>query len=187
MKEIYYRQTKFPAFTLYNDNEIFKQYPFNDKYLISNYGRIYCKRGYLVRQFINRNGYIECKLDRENKLVHRLVLLTFDFNKKYNSLDVNHKDGNKQNNFIKNLEWCTRKENIAHSIRNGLTCVGEQHPNSTHKNSDIHKICKYLEDGKSTKEISILLDIPYDKLFIKFISKIRTRKSWMHISKFYKF
>lgn len=49
MKEIYYRQTKFPAFTLYNDNEIFKQYPFNDKYLISNYGRVYCKRGYLVR------------------------------------------------------------------------------------------------------------------------------------------
>lgn len=48
--------------------------------------------------------------------VHRLVVQTFIPNPN-NLLEVNHKDGNKENNCIDNLEWTTRKDNVLHRFR----------------------------------------------------------------------
>ena len=185
INERYYRHKK-NSFILERKDEVFKVYPFNHTYMISNYGRVYCTRGYLVTPFISRNGYVECKIDEQNMLVHRLVMLTFAFTPKYKDLDGNRIDGVKTNNYIKNLEWCSRKQNIIHSIQSGLTRIGERHPNATHTNDEIKFICKLLEDGKSTKEISEILGIPYSKNLIKFISKIRCGYLWKSISKNYK-
>lgn len=53
--------------------------------------------------------------------IHRLVAITFlDVPDNYQSLDINHIDGNKQNNEITNLEWCSRSENNIHAVKNGL-------------------------------------------------------------------
>ncbi len=64
---------------------------------------------------------IRLKLDDKYKTyyIHRLVAETFvpNVNKKE---FVNHKDGNKHNNNIDNLEWCTRQENEIHAWKNGL-------------------------------------------------------------------
>lgn len=66
------------------------------------------------------NKYYQVFLRKNNKTkvyyVHRLVGEAFIINLN-NCSDINHKDGNTHNNNIKNLEWCTRSENIKHSYR----------------------------------------------------------------------
>jgi hypothetical protein len=68
-------------------------------------------------------GYLHIKLFkngvRKYYSIHRIVALNFIPNPE-NKPQVNHKDGNKSNNTVENLEWVTSKENIIHSIENGL-------------------------------------------------------------------
>lgn len=76
--------------------------------------------------FPTLTGYLEVSLyankERRNFLIHRLVAQTFIPNIK-ELLEVNHIDGNKSNNRVDNLEWCTNVENQQHAIRNGLRKV----------------------------------------------------------------
>lgn len=86
-------------------------------------GVIIGKRGKPLKGHIDRCGYHEVLLSENGKTnqyrVHRLVAETFLPNPS-NLPCVNHKDGNKLNNHISNLEWCTKSENIKHSYKNGL-------------------------------------------------------------------
>lgn len=52
--------------------------------------------------------------------MHRIILKTFKPNNNCSRLDVNHIDGNKSNNNLENLEWCTRSENVIHAFNTGL-------------------------------------------------------------------
>jgi hypothetical protein len=74
--------------------------------------------GYL-RVFLCRNGKVK------THYVHRLVAAAFIGN---DSREVNHKDGNKQNNFVANLEYVTSKQNKEHAIGLGLynAIIGER-------------------------------------------------------------
>lgn len=67
----------------------------------------------------NSNGYQIVTLDGEQLSVHRLTALHFIPNP-YQYPQVNHKDGNKCNNHVDNLEWVSVSENAQHALRTGL-------------------------------------------------------------------
>lgn len=73
---------------------------------------------------IDRCGYREVLLSEngtsKNYLAHRLILSTFSPVPEMDGLYVNHKNGDKTDNRVDNLEWCTRSENTKHSYKNGL-------------------------------------------------------------------
>lgn len=67
----------------------------------------------------NPNGYQIVTLDGKQLSIHRLVASHFLPNP-YEYLEVNHKDGNKSNNHVSNLEWCSREQNTQHALETGL-------------------------------------------------------------------
>lgn len=89
-------------------------------YEVSSYGRVRNKITHKVLSIFdkNRTGYIRVNLYNKGKkkryFIHRLVSEAF-LPKKQGKDFVNHKDGNKQNNKLGNLEWCNRSENMKHS------------------------------------------------------------------------
>jgi len=99
----------------------------------------------LLKQNTNRYGYKMVSLSKDSVLktvsVHRLVGIAFVDNTQ-NKSEINHIDGNKSNNEIHNLEWCTKSENNKHSLKLGLrvTKKGIEHYNSRFKEEDIINI-----------------------------------------------
>lgn len=87
-------------------------------YQVSNFGRVKNKENKIKAQHPQNGGYLIVHLYRygehKAKTVHRLVASAFISNNS-NKSEVNHIDGNKKNNKIKNLEWITPKENQKHS------------------------------------------------------------------------
>lgn len=106
------------------DKEIWKDMKnFKGFYKISNEGQIKNKKNKILKTSINHNGYIVVYLYKDGKKyakkVHRLVAETF-ITKIEGKNQVNHIDGNKRNNNVNNLEWCTQSENIKHAYKNNL-------------------------------------------------------------------
>ena len=104
--------------------EYWRTIPSFPVYSASNYGRIRNEgTGRIMHTFMTPRGYLSLTLRRDNKqvpvAVHRLVAEAF-LGGPHPGLDVNHIDGDKTNNCIENLEWCTREENVRHAVQTGL-------------------------------------------------------------------
>lgn len=82
-------------------------------------GRVFGRRGHELSQWRNASGYAEVKVGRRHIGAHRAVALAWLGNPREAS-DVNHIDGDKTNNAVENLEWCSRSENLRHALDNGL-------------------------------------------------------------------
>lgn len=95
-------------------------------YSVSNLGRVRNDNTFHIRKLTkNNDGYLRTNItDRKNKShkeikVHRAVAELFIPNP-HNYPQVNHIDGNKENNCVTNLEWVTAQKNIQHAIKLNL-------------------------------------------------------------------
>lgn len=100
-------------------------------YEIDTSGNVYSLATNKIKKPYSVNGYLKQSLrDKDHKeskkFVHRLVAEVFIPNPE-GLPEVNHKDCNKSNNSVSNLEWCTRSENLQHAWRHGMKCTGEKH------------------------------------------------------------
>ena len=102
-------------------------------YEVSDHGEVRnTKRGNVLKYRVDKNGYcvISFKQGKKtlNRTIHRFVASSFVRNPKALP-EVNHKDGDKTNNFWKNLEWVTESQNMQHAHDTGLICMptGDNH------------------------------------------------------------
>jgi hypothetical protein len=95
-------------------------------------GKFYSKlTGQQRKNVVNSYGYEQITLSRggvsKTFRAHKLLATAFLDNPcKYT--EINHKDGNKCNNVLSNLEWCSRKQNAEHAVRAGLYPTAERMP-----------------------------------------------------------
>ena len=154
-------------------------------YQISNFGRArsFGKRKMLLVPVETNNGYFRYNLrnmDGSSRyhLIHRIVMIEFNRVEGYESLQVNHKDGNKSNNFIGNLEWCTSSYNIQHAYDNGLKSQyhGDKCSWSTITNEQADQIGYLLTQNLTHKEISNITNCP-----LHIISNISIGVTWKDV------
>lgn len=108
----------------------------NDNYEINEQGEIRRKETkHILKPAKIKNGYLTVVLTKNSKcktyLLHRLVANNFIKNTN-GYKEINHIDGNKLNNNVENLEWCTRSHNLLEAYRTGLK---KQYRNNENKNS----------------------------------------------------
>lgn len=102
-----------------------KEIPGYEPYKISiDDGMIYNPKGMMMKYYINDGGYKTVTLNgygikSKHLLLHRALMLAYRENP-LNKPFCNHIDGNKLNNSLSNLEWCTAKENRIHAVSTGL-------------------------------------------------------------------
>lgn len=109
--------------TIIFNNTEFKQIKDFPNYFISKCGKVLStknRKKIILKTGITKDGYLYVNLCKNKKVklytIHRLVAETFIINQE-NKSQVNHKNGIKTNNNVKNLEWCTQSENTKHSFR----------------------------------------------------------------------
>lgn len=176
--------------------EVFVDIPnFDKRYKISNYGRIksFVKRGAVfhdgrvifaaprIMKPTIRQGYLRVELLSSDKkiTIHKLVGAIFiPNNDPENRKWINHKDGIKQNNYYRNLEWCTKSENIIHAFRTGLNKgpIGEKASGSKLKEYQVKYIKSHLSD-LSNNQLSKMFNVSYHT-----IDDIRYERTWKHIN-----
>ncbi len=116
----------------------------------------------------------------KNTRVHIMLALCWVENDDTeNKLVVNHIDGNKLNNEVSNLEWCTRAQNNQHGGKLPENCGAGLYNASTDEET-IHLVCKRLVEGERPKDLAVELDMSVDV-----IRKIKTGSTWFHIRKLY--
>lgn len=156
-------------------------------YSVSNHGRIRRDKpaerttpGYIIKNSTNTHGYVQACLSKDDisrtHTVHKLVAEAF-IHPRIGNMTINHKDGNKRNNSVNNLEYLSVKDNIHHNMPSGNYLVGEKHYRAKMKESQVLEIRrKYQGTRKSLVELSNEYGVSTHS-----ISAIVYRINWRHI------
>lgn len=157
--------------------EIWRKIEGWERYEVSNYGQVRSlwqngkggshprKSPLLKKSCLSVWGYPEVRLWQDSRSkkfrLHRLVAQAFLTNP-LNKSEVNHKDGNKENNVTFNLEWVTRGENMEHLFRvtKSPTMRGERNGHARLTKHDVNEIKdKWLSGSFRQKDIAEEYDI----------------------------
>lgn len=140
-------------------------------YIITEKGEIINKRnGKKVKPQPNGKGYLRVSIGGKMRFVHRLVAEKYVPNPE-NKPQVNHKDGNKLNNSVENLEWVTNMENRQHAVKNLLHLTGEKCPWSKLTQKDVVFI--RLSKDLTAQELAEKYNVS-----VSTIRAVRQGKSW---------
>jgi hypothetical protein len=156
----------------------FKQIECLPNYEISESCIIRDKRnGRIKSQYIGSTGYYMVSISTKNKTnpyrAHRLLMQTFVPNPN-GYKEVNHIDGNKLNNDLKNLEWCDHKQNMSHAFKAGLANnSGEKNGMAKLRDADIPVIRQFLENGLSQYKIAKMFNVSRSA-----IMNLKNRSKW---------
>lgn len=141
-----------------NTQEIYKTIPGYERYKISNHGNIWSLiRGRQLKPRRNNKGYMVIWLCNKDKkcmglYVHRLLLLAFQGP---SELEVNHKNGIKDDNNLENLEYCTSAENSAHAIKTGLSSPGDYHAMAITAYKDGQYVGEYPSQSEASRVLNV--------------------------------
>lgn len=156
------------------------KYELKFNYYVTDDGRIWSERTqkYLSPQY-DKNGYVKVQMrSTDNKShrysVHRLVLENFKPIQGMEKLQVNHKDGNKLNNNLSNLEWTTCEENITHAIQNNLRATINGASKLTPE--QVIEIYRRAWNGETNIKLGKEFNVHPDQ-----IGRIKNKKSWKNI------
>ena len=152
-----------------------------DLYTIDDLGNIYSdisgkmktrNKGNTEYQIIN---LMTLEGKKKTFRVHRLVMMAFHPIQSMNDMEVNHIDGNKQNNALSNLQWCTASENQLHAFQIGLQKPrkGEESNFSKLTQKDVDKIFNLRRRGLTQKQIAEKIGCTRSN-----VSYILSKKTW---------
>lgn len=156
-------------------------------YIAYENGDIFSEHSKLfLKPFKNHSGYylVDLRHNRKSytRQVHRIIATLFIPNP--GGLEtVNHKNGNKQDNSVDNLEWMSRLDNVRHAWETGLAKprYGTSNPANVYTEEQIHSVCALLEIGEMTnKDIALHCGVN-----VTLIRDIKFRNKWKQISSLY--
>ena len=154
-----------------------------DRTVKSRWGTPKKLKGKPMKTYTNRYGYemiiLTCLGKQKHHSIHQMVGKAFMENPE--SLEtINHKDGNKLNNFVDNLEWMSFKENRAHAYTTGLAS-SKGVRNSKAKLSDI-QVVEIVNRYKAGQILQKQLAVEYG-VHLSTIQRIINGKAWTHITR----
>lgn len=149
-------------------------------YQVSNLGRIFRESsGGISKGYKNKKGYLCISLYKDGNVegfrVHRLVAEAF-IRSPFVGEQINHKDGDKENNIVSNLEWVTCKENIIHA-KEVLDVMprGEEHGQAKLSYRQVAQIVGFLAKGISQRKIAEMFGVAQCT-----VCDINQGKTWGH-------
>lgn len=173
------------------EKRVHELYPnIKDCYIVNDQGVIWNENtGNKIKHKVETDGYVRVSLMKIGGgttyvQLHRLLMMAFRPVEGMERLQVNHIDGNKENNTFDNLEWCTSKENLTHAIKTGLRDLnflsGEGTNLASHSEEQAKQVIELLKTNNYTdKEIAEKVGVSARS----FVARIRRKETWKYLTK----